>query len=60
MILVSKEEKELIKEKYPYVTIVRTMRQKSKRHRYYVEEAPCVMRLLEKVRSGERLEADTR
>lgn len=46
MVLISKEEKEYISENYPKVHIVRTMKQKSKRHRYYCEEAAPVMRYL--------------
>ncbi len=50
MVLISKEEKKAIREKFPKVNIVRTMRQKSKRHRYYCEEAPQVMRYLSDLR----------
>lgn len=50
MVLITKEEKSAIREKFPKVNIVRTMRQKSKRHRYYCEEAPQVMRYLGQLR----------
>ena len=46
MVLITKPEKEAILERFPKVNIVRTMRQRSKRHRYYCEEAPQVMRFL--------------
>lgn len=46
MIAISKKEKELISERFPDVHIVRTMRQRSKRHHYYCEETRQVMRLL--------------
>lgn len=46
MIAISKEEKDLISERFPSVHIVRTMKQKSKRHHYYCEETRQVMRLL--------------
>lgn len=52
MVLISKSEKEAILEKYPKVNIVRTMRQRSGRHRYYCEEAPSVMRFLNKMRNA--------
>ena len=50
MVLITKPEKEAILEKFPKVNIVRTMRQRSKRHRYYCEEAPQVMRFLNTLR----------
>jgi len=50
MVLITKPEKEEILKKFPKVNIVRTMRQRSKRHRYYCEEAPQVMRLLNTLR----------
>lgn len=52
LITISKEEKELISKKFPDVHIVRTMKQKSKRHRYYCAEYPCVMQLLAKERKA--------
>mgnify|MGYP007102015118 CR=1 FL=1 len=51
MVLISKEEKEKINERFPRVHISRTMKQKSKRHKYYCEENRAVMRYLEELRS---------
>lgn len=53
MILINKEEKDAIMEEYPHTCIVRTMKQKSKRHRYYCEENRRVMQLLESLRSAD-------
>lgn len=50
MIAINKAEKEAISERFPNVHIVRTMRQKSKRHRYYCEEHPDVLRFLSRQR----------
>jgi len=50
LIAISKEEKDAIREQLPNVHIVRTMRQKSKRHRYYCEETRRVMQLLAQMR----------
>lgn len=50
MIAVSKEEKDVISKRFPNVHIVRTMRQKSKRHHYFCEESRGVMNYLRKVR----------
>lgn len=52
MILITKEEKDAISKFFPDAHIVRTMRQKSKRHRYYCEEAPGVMKYLGYVREA--------
>ena len=52
MILISKEEKEIISSQVPTAHIVRTMKNKSKRHRYYCEESPAVMRVLNKFKTG--------
>lgn len=51
MVQITKAEKEAILEKFPSVYIVRTMKHRSKRHRYYCEEAKPVMRFLEKMRN---------
>lgn len=51
MIAISKTEKEAISALFPNVHIVRTMKQKSKRHHYYCEESKPVMRYLSKVRN---------
>lgn len=50
MILISKEEKDAVRKKFPKACIVRTMRQRSKRHRYYCEEAPAIMRYINQLR----------
>lgn len=50
MIAISKAEKEVICEKVPNVHIVRTMKQKSKRHHYYCEETKQVKRILSQMR----------
>lgn len=52
MIAITKEEKDAIRELFPNTHIVRTMKQKSKRHRYYCVEDRNVMRLLRKMREG--------
>ncbi len=46
MILVNKEEAKAIREKYPYVALKRTCKQKTKRGRYYCEERPEVTNFL--------------
>lgn len=51
MILITQEEKDAISKLYPDIHIVRTMRQKSKRHRYYCEESRGVMNYLSRVRA---------
>lgn len=50
MISITKAEKDAISKQFPNVHIVRTMRQKSKRHHYYCEETKPVMRLLKQMR----------
>ena len=52
MIAISKEEKDVICVRFPRVHIVRTMKQKSKRHHYYCEEFRGVMNYLQEVRNG--------
>lgn len=52
MISVSKAEKEAIKERFPEAHIVRTMKQKHKRHRYYCEETRQVIEYLYGLRAG--------
>jgi hypothetical protein len=51
MIAINKSEKEAISKRFPDVHIVRTMKQKSKRHRYYCEENPAVLRFLNRARN---------
>ena len=53
MVAINKAEKEAIHARYPNVHIVRTMKQKSKRHRYYCEESTGAMRLLNELRGNE-------
>lgn len=57
MILISKEEKEKISKRFPNIHITRTMKQKSKRHKYYCEEGRAVLKYLEELRT-ERIVAD--
>lgn len=57
MILISKDEKDYISKNFPKAHIVRTMKQKSKRHRYYCEESPAVMRYIASVRYPEQNKA---
>lgn len=52
MILINKEESEQIRAKFPYAHIVRTMKQNSKRHRYYCEESPKVTSYLNELRTS--------
>lgn len=52
MIEINKSEKEIISARFPNVHIVRTMKQKSKRHHYYCEESKSVMRLLQDMRES--------
>lgn len=52
MIAITKSEKEAISTRFPEVHIVRTMKQKSKRHHYYCEETKRVMRLLSNMRKA--------
>lgn len=50
MIAINKQEKEEILKRFPHVCIVRTMKQKSGRHRYYCEEQPAVVRFIKTIR----------
>ena len=52
MIEITKEEKRLITERYPNVHIRRTVKQKSKRGRYFMTEDTGPMRLLRAIREG--------
>lgn len=52
MIAINKSEKEVISKRLPNTHIVRTMKQKSKRHHYYCEENKQVMQLLSEIRGG--------
>lgn len=51
MIAITAEEKKIIHEQYPDVHIVRTMKQDSKRHHYYMTEDKKPMKLLSKLRN---------
>lgn len=50
MIAISKEEKDIISKRFPNVHIVRTAKQRSKRHHYFCEESRGVMNYLRKAR----------
>ena len=52
MIFITKEENDIIAHELPNVHIRRTVGQKSKRHKYYMEELGSAMRLLRKLRGG--------
>lgn len=52
MIAINKTEKEAICARFPNIHIVRTMKQKSKRHRYYCEESKSVLRFLQGIRDA--------
>jgi hypothetical protein len=52
MIEITRQERDRIAASFPDVHIVRTMKQKSKRHHYYCEEAPSVMRVLRRMRNA--------
>lgn len=53
MISINKEEATEIRKRIPSAHIVRTARQKSRRHRYFVEESYKVIALLQKIRKNE-------
>lgn len=59
MIAITKDEKTAINKRFPRAHIVRTMKQKSKRHRYYCEETEHVMSFLEALRNGRGVERAT-
>lgn len=50
MIAITKDERNKILECYPHTHIVRTMKQDSKRHHYYMVEDNAPMRLLRSLR----------
>lgn len=60
MIAITKAEKDAIREKFPSVNIVRTMKQKSKRHHYYCEETKQVSKLLKQMRESDCVTNSTR
>lgn len=51
MISINKQEKEAIKKRFPDAHVVRTMKQKSKRHHYYCEETRTVINFLSALRN---------
>lgn len=55
MIAITASEKEAIREKFPRVHIVRTMKPDSKRHHYYMVEDGAPMKLLRSLRGLERV-----
>ena len=54
MVIITDQEKEIIAERMPNVHIRRTVKQKSKRHRYYMEENKNAMSLLKELRVTQR------
>lgn len=52
MILVNEREIKVIREKISNLYVTRTMKQKSKRHKYYVPEDRRVIRLLKHMRTS--------
>lgn len=52
MVAITKSEKEVIAKQFPKAHIVRTMKQKSKRHHYYCEETRAVMKCLNEIRNN--------
>lgn len=54
LVIISASEKEAVSKKFPRVHIVRTMKNRSGRHRYYMTEDAAAMRLLRTMRGQER------
>ncbi len=52
MISINKEEAKAMRENLPNVHIVRTMKQKSKRGRYFCEESKQAIRFIKNMRNG--------
>lgn len=50
MVAINASEKEAITAKFPNIGIVRTMKQDSKRHHYYMEEDRGAMEMLRRLR----------
>lgn len=50
MIRIDKAEAQYLRERFPDITITRTMKQRSKRHRYYAEESRKVLQALAQFR----------
>lgn len=55
MIAITLAEKNAVREKYPNVYIVRTMKHDSKRHHYYMAEGGAPMRYLNALRGVKNL-----
>lgn len=52
VVIISEQEKKVIAQAVPDVHIRRTVKQKSKRHRYYMEENAYAMRILRSLRAA--------
>jgi hypothetical protein len=48
--MITASEKEIIHKQFPFVHIVRTMKQKSHRHKYYMVEDRAAIKLLHDLR----------
>lgn len=59
MIAITKNEKEEISINFPEAHIVRTMKQKSKRHRYYCEETERVLNFIKSLREERGVRVDS-
>ena len=53
VVIISAHEKKVIAQAVPGVHIRRTVKQKTKRHRYYMEENAYAMRILKSLRAAE-------
>ena len=51
LITINKEEARLVREKFPNIHIMRTMKQKSKRGHYYCEESRKVINFINNIRN---------
>lgn len=58
LVPVSKEEAYFVRAEIPGAHIVRTMKKKSKRHKYYCEESSAVMHALLRCRSNNTQRGD--
>ena len=56
MIIINRQERDAIMEKFPDISIVRTMRSDSKRGHYYLEERRDVMKFLRNFRNKNVIE----
>lgn len=50
MLALNKSEKEAVVRRFPGICVIRTMKQRSKRHHYYCEENWRVARFLDELR----------